>query len=272
MKASIFAKVNDNIKIVSSLTRGFRLCSKIGANVTDGKIKATIDFFDEVVSLSRAHNSEKVIAVATQAARETSNFLDLQKKIFEQTGVNLQIISGIEEAKLVANSVHRSTKSKQFISFDVGCGSVEIAEFNDEIKGVWSLPISTLDLCQLDNFETAEKTIQRELATLQLSKFKTSNCPLIGSGGTLRMAALLINGKTRDFLAYAEINDLFLLLQNKTNEERVNLGVPKARADIFPFGLLIILNIMRHVGAGQLFLAADNLRMSLALDSFNMLK
>jgi exopolyphosphatase/pppGpp-phosphohydrolase len=68
------------------------------------------------------------------------------------------------------------------------------------------------------------------------------------------------------------LKNLFETLKDRTEEERVALGVPKMRADIFPFGLLIVMKIMEYGEADALLLSTSNLRTSLALDYFKMLK
>ncbi|MDR1891299.1 MAG: hypothetical protein LBQ23_03985 [Puniceicoccales bacterium] len=274
MKASVFMRSSDSVTILGRISRGFRLCSLIGMNISDKKIKITMDFFEEVLALARKHNSTKIIAVATQAARKAANFSELQKKILKKTGINLHVISGAKEATLAAKSARRFTQLEKFISFDIGCGSVEIAKFDKVLQNTWSLPISMLDLIKACNIETAQTAIKGILDSLALHNEDLSGFTLIGGGGTLKVASLLIseNGeKMRNFLTHGEIRNLFDILKDKTEEERIAHGVPKIRADIFPFGLLIILQIMEHVGKDKVFLIAGNLCVSLALDYFKMI-
>jgi exopolyphosphatase/guanosine-5'-triphosphate,3'-diphosphate pyrophosphatase len=272
MKASVFAKDDGKVKIVAGISRGTRLCQKIGEDIKPRKIKMTIDFFNEVTKLAQANNSQDIIAVATQAARKAANFSNLQKEISQKTGINLCVISGIAEATLTARGVRQNTNLDQFISLDVGCGSVEIVEFNGKINGLWSLPISALDLCRTREFEIAEGLIRKELEPLHFRNNDIFHFPVVGTGGTLRVANLLLNGGGRGMLSYDQLNNLFETLKNKTESERTALGVPKMRADIFPFGLLIVMKIMEHTKADGILPSNSNLRMSLAVDHFKMLK
>ncbi|MDR2779439.1 MAG: hypothetical protein LBB16_04145 [Puniceicoccales bacterium] len=271
MKASVFTCSQGSVESLGGISRGFRLCSRIGTNISDNKIRVTTDFFEEVLALAREHNSTKIIAVATQAARKAANFSRLRQKILKKTGINLQIISGTEEATLAARSTKHLTQLEKFISFDIGCGSVEIAKFDKVLQDTWSLPISTLDLVKGYNVESAQMVIKDMLDRLPLCNENFSKFVLIGGGGTLKVASFLINRKTRNLLTYDEIEGLFDALKDKTEEERIAYGVPKIRADILPFGLLIILQIMQHVGKDKVFLTSGNLRASLALDYFKMI-
>ncbi|MDR2602974.1 MAG: hypothetical protein LBC11_00220 [Puniceicoccales bacterium] len=271
MKASVFTCTQDSVAPLGGISRGFRLCSQMGANISDSKIKVTTGFFEEVLALAQEYNSTKIIAVATQAARKAANFSRLQRKILKKTGINLHVISGTEEAVLTAKSARHLTELEKFISFDIGCGSVEIAEFDQVLQNAWSLPISTLDLAKAHSTETAKEIIKNVLDTLPVHTRNMEGYELIGSGGTLKVASLLINGKTRNFVIHDEVQSLFNTLKDKTKEERFAYGVPKTRADIFPFGLLIILQIMQHVGKDKVFLTSGSLRTSLALEYFRMI-
>ncbi|MDR1432808.1 MAG: hypothetical protein LBI61_00495 [Puniceicoccales bacterium] len=272
MKVSVFEKVGEKIKSVSEIVRGFRLCQKIGASISEKKIGITMGFFSNALSLARSHRAKKIVAVATQAARRAPNFLTLQRKIFEKFAIDLHAISGTKEATLVANGVHMATGMNKFISFDVGCGSMEIVKFDGVVRDVWSLSISAIDLSQTGDFAKAESFIANAFVPLPLSACEISECSLVGIGGTLRVASLLINGKMGNSLGYVELKSLFHTLEHMTEKERVEFGVSKARVDIFPFGLLVVLKLMESLGAEKLFLSNVTLRMSLALDFFSTLK
>jgi exopolyphosphatase/guanosine-5'-triphosphate,3'-diphosphate pyrophosphatase len=269
MKASVFAKAPDGVRRLSTISRGFRLCQRIGDGVTDDKIKVAVNFIAQVLQLSKTHHAGTIIAVATQAARETSNFADLQREIFAKTGVQLRTISGSDEARLIATGIHQITGIRRFISFDIGCGSVDVAEFDDCVRSNWSLPISAINLSQYENFADAEACVSSVIAKLKFSSVDTANVPLIGSGGTLRVASNLINGRTRDTLFYGELSDLFTRLRAGTYDDRIKIGVPRERVDIFHFGLLAVLKLMDHIGARRLFFTSSSLQTSLALDFFS---
>ncbi|MDR3143973.1 MAG: hypothetical protein LBT64_00540 [Puniceicoccales bacterium] len=271
MKASVFERIGDEVQIISGISRGFRLCTKIGADISARKIKVTVDFLTRVAELSKANESQTIVAIATQAARKASNFHALRDEVMKKIGIEVGVISGVTEAKLMAESVKKNMRLNKFISLDLGCGSVEVAEFDSALLGTWSLPISSLDLSQMKSFGAAKSTVRDSLRSLKFHGADSSKFPLIGGGGTLRVARLLINGDTHDTLHYDKIVDLLGTLRGKTPEECVDYGVPKIRCDIFPFGLLIVLGVMEHVGAKMISLTSGNLRMSLALSHFGLL-
>jgi exopolyphosphatase/guanosine-5'-triphosphate,3'-diphosphate pyrophosphatase len=242
----------------------------MGANISGHKIDMASGFFRNVLSMSKANKAEKIIAFATQAARRAPNFYDLQSKISDRFGVDLQILSGIEEAALMANCVRQIMNLSKFVSFDIGCGSLEVVEFNGSIKGIWSLPLSSIDLSAMGSFAAAEIAVEQNLQMLKFNDSNISGYPLVGSGGTLRVANLLINGSRDQKFTRQEVESLLNVLMSKTEEEREALGVPRMRADIFPFGLLVVRKLMAHVHNEELDLMMGNLRLSLALNYFKM--
>jgi exopolyphosphatase/guanosine-5'-triphosphate,3'-diphosphate pyrophosphatase len=272
MKASIFKNMDGKILSGAALSRNFRLCYKIGDKIPDRKINAAVGFFGSVFELSKRHGVGNVVAVSTQAAREAPNFADLQSKIFGKFGIHLRTISGTDEAKMTALCVHMLTKLDKFTSFDIGCGSVEVAKFDGGVRGAWSLPISTINLNKMRNLSDMESSIENALLGLETGNDGALPAPLIGNGGTLKVANTLISGGERNVLTCNELEWLFSELKDKTIEERVAFGVPRVRADIFPLGVLVTLRVAQHIGMDRLFLSGGNLRIGLALEYFGILK
>ena len=84
-------------------------------------------------SLAEARGAEKIVATATAAVREANNSSNFIKAIQQKTGLNVEILSGIEEARLIglAASQGCSTKGATALNIDIGGGSTEISIFRD---------------------------------------------------------------------------------------------------------------------------------------------
>jgi exopolyphosphatase / guanosine-5'-triphosphate,3'-diphosphate pyrophosphatase len=84
--------------------------------------------------LSRAYGAEEIIAVATSAAREAKNQIDLLNRLRDEARIDVSVISGKEEARLVylgvASGAHLRGRKALFI--DIGGGSTEIIIGNQE--------------------------------------------------------------------------------------------------------------------------------------------
>ncbi len=102
---------------------------KIGAT----KLKQFIQTMQAFQLLASAHQVTELRAVATSAMREASNNKKVAKEIFQATGLQIEVISGEEEAKLIFSAfelLHLGQKT-QYIVVDVGGGSTEISVFED---------------------------------------------------------------------------------------------------------------------------------------------
>jgi exopolyphosphatase/guanosine-5'-triphosphate,3'-diphosphate pyrophosphatase len=80
------------------------------------------------VQLSHAYGADEIIMIATSAARDATNQNVLVERMREETGVELGIVSGIEEARLiylgVSSGIDLGTRTALFI--DIGGGSTEV--------------------------------------------------------------------------------------------------------------------------------------------------
>ncbi len=102
-------------------------------------------------------------ATATSAVREASNGTTLVERARREAGIELEVIEGIEEARLIQLAVVRrlGLYDKRALLVDVGGGSTELT-FLDKGKSAWaiSLPIGTVRL--LEMYLRGVKTVERE--------------------------------------------------------------------------------------------------------------
>jgi exopolyphosphatase / guanosine-5'-triphosphate,3'-diphosphate pyrophosphatase len=101
-------------------------------------------------------------ATATSAVREASNGLTLVERARREAGIELEVIEGIEEARLIQLAVVRrlGLADKRALLVDVGGGSTELTFF-DKGRSAWaiSLPIGTVRL--LEMYLRGAKTVER---------------------------------------------------------------------------------------------------------------
>ena len=97
------------------------------------------------------HNVTAYRAVATAAAREARNYRRLMERIRRKTGLELEVISSEEEARLVCSAVHWALgdQLQPRLIFDLGGGSLELNFFQ---RGVLehriALPLGTIRLME----------------------------------------------------------------------------------------------------------------------------
>ena len=80
-------------------------------------------------SIAEARGAERVLAVATASVRAASNAQEFIEEVERRTGVRVEVLSGIEEARLIGLAAARgcSAASDSLLNVDIGGGSTEIS-------------------------------------------------------------------------------------------------------------------------------------------------
>jgi exopolyphosphatase/guanosine-5'-triphosphate,3'-diphosphate pyrophosphatase len=123
-----------------------RLAEKIGA---DGKLsRAGADSLVEAVAKARdaaaKHETEDLLAFATSAVRDATNSAAVLRRVRDETGVDLQVLSGEAEAILTFLAVRRwfGWSAGRLLVLDIGGGSLELATgIDEEPDEALSLPL-----------------------------------------------------------------------------------------------------------------------------------
>jgi exopolyphosphatase / guanosine-5'-triphosphate,3'-diphosphate pyrophosphatase len=123
-----------------------RLAERIGPDGTlptdaaDELVKAV----DSAREAASRYDVEDMLAFATSAVRGASNVAEVLRRVREETGVDLRVLSGNDEARLTFLAVRRwfGWSAGRLLVLDIGGGSLEIAAGVDEEPGVaLSLPL-----------------------------------------------------------------------------------------------------------------------------------
>src|SRR5437868_12647685 len=101
----------------------------ISAHTIDRTVQTFIDFKQKI----NEHGATFVKAVGTSALREATNRDGVLKSIFKATGIDISIIGGEEEARLIHLAVKEvvNLKNKVALLIDIGGGSVEVVLADD---------------------------------------------------------------------------------------------------------------------------------------------
>lgn len=106
--------------------------------ITDAGIESLITFIESALVEAEDQGCESVMAFATSAIREATNGEDLLVRVAAETGVNLELLPGGDEARLTFLAVRRwfGWSSGRLAVFDIGGGSLEVAAGPDEVPEV----------------------------------------------------------------------------------------------------------------------------------------
>ncbi len=120
----------------SSTKQTLRLAEQIttGGALSDDGVDALVSFIRLALEEAEDQGCESVTAFATSAIREATNTDDVLAYVREQTGVELEVLTGEDEARLTFLAVRRwfGWSSGRLAVFDIGGGSLEIATGDDE--------------------------------------------------------------------------------------------------------------------------------------------
>jgi exopolyphosphatase / guanosine-5'-triphosphate,3'-diphosphate pyrophosphatase len=226
--------------------------------------------------------TEELLPFATSALREAKNGPDIIAKINEDFQIDLQVLSGEDEAKITFLAARRwyGWSSGRLLMVDIGGGSLELAVGVNEVPDVAvSLPLgaSRLTKDHLDGDPFSKKSIRNlrdhieanlaEILPTLLTHQETDRA--IATSKTLRTLARLCgdwidgNGKK---LRIDSLRKITPKLADMTQEQRSELpGVSVARAKQITAGAFVAESVMRSLDIDELEICPWALREGIIL-------
>ncbi|MFO0660945.1 MAG: Ppx/GppA phosphatase family protein [Polyangiaceae bacterium] len=201
-------------------------------------------------------------AVATSAVREAENGHLLVERAHREAGIEIEVIEGVEEARLVQLAVSRRLRfgDKKAVLIDIGGGSTELTLMEqEEPRFSQSLPVGTVRL--LEAFLEADVAVDARHAELvrefvdrvfvELSSEITQSQPdvLVATGGNCETLASLCPRANTDAptIDVSSMQKLVRELSAMSSRERIEAyGLRPDRADTIVPAALILLNIARR--------------------------
>lgn len=191
-------------------------------------------------------------ACATSAMRDAKNGKSVIKKILKDTGINIEVIDGQEEARMIYNNHIECIEDRtgNYIYVDVGGGSTEINLLtNGELVQSLSYNIGTVRILSGAVKDETWAQMKDDLARLT-ADFQEVN--IIGSGGNINKLYRLAEKKDKKKLRMpiASLQELYDELKPLTPEQRMNEFSLKAdRADVIVPAAEVFLTIANIVKA-----------------------
>lgn len=102
-------------------------------------------------NIAEARGAGTIVAVATASIREVSNSGRFVKEIEQQTGIRVEVLSGIEEARLIGLAASRGCgiDGATSLNIDIGGGSTEISVFrNGTPQSLFSVKLGAIELTE----------------------------------------------------------------------------------------------------------------------------
>jgi exopolyphosphatase / guanosine-5'-triphosphate,3'-diphosphate pyrophosphatase len=233
-------------------------------HITDEGFDRLSDATTEVLKHAEEFKCEEILAIATSAIREAENGEKIIEELQKIHGIELQILSGDEEAQLTFLAARRwlGWSAGRLLVLDIGGGSLEMAVGNDEsASATLSLPIGAARMTR--EFLTGDPYTSKSIKALtQYAKELISSSvtgELAGHGAdrivatskTFRTLARLTDHWNKDGGKYLERQALVAAiekLRDLTNSQRSSLpGVSPSRAKQLVAGAIVAESVMKHL-------------------------
>ena len=222
--------------------------------VSDQKKKKLIETLKAYKLLMGIYDVEEYKACATSAMRDAANGSKILEEITAETGINVNIITGQEEASVLYEThiAENLSDNKSYLYIDVGGGSTEITLFSqNQTIFKESFNIGTIRI--LSNKVTEE---QWEHMKWYIKTFARDYHPLeaIGTGGNINKIFSISKRKEGKPLPFELLKDYYKELSNTSLEDRKHLyQFRDDRADVIVPALQIYISVMRWAEADEIY-------------------
>lgn len=223
-------------------------------SISDIKKKKLVDTIRVYKQLMEIYQVEALKACATSAMRDANNGQDILKEIEKETGIQVNLISGQEEANVIYEThiAENLSNGKSYMYIDVGGGSTEITLFaNDHIIFKESFNIGTIRLLN-DKVTDEQWEHMKWFIKTNLKDYQPVEA--IGSGGNINKIFSISKRKEGKPLPLDLLKDYYKELSYSTIEERKHLyNFRSDRADVIVPALQIYIAVMRWAGAHEIY-------------------
>ncbi|NUQ25958.1 MAG: exopolyphosphatase [Saprospiraceae bacterium] len=239
-----------------------------------GRALAAVHFMHEKLE---EYEVGKIRASGTAALRTAANGPDFIRQVKEMTGIEVQLITGIEEARLIHLGVLQAIPPtlEPMLIMDIGGGSVEfIISEKGQMRWSQSFPVGVAVLYHhyhhhepilASEVAAVQHFLDQQLAPLHQALSRHPVQQLIGAAGTFDvLESLLATSKPTPNSAVIPLAGFFPLyyqLLNASVEGRHHMeGIPEDRADMIVVAMILIDYVLRMADIRQLTVSSFALK------------
>lgn len=257
-----------------------------GGALSETAIRDGLEALLKMTTLARLKGAERVVAVATSAVREAANGADFLARVKALTGLGVQLLSGIEEGRLIYRAVREVVdlgKGPAAI-VDVGGGSTEwISTQAGEAARIVSLPLGSLRLAAALKGDppsaAARDRLRRRIERQLHEEVPTSRVErLVATSGTAVCCADLVDffggrGQTEvpGGLREVRLKDLAQVIERLAGMKRQDIAalppVGGPRSESLLAGAVLLQELVAHAGVDRFQVSDRALREGLVLEA-----
>ena len=224
--------------------------------------------------LLRLFGMDEMRVFATASLRNIRNTQEAVKEIWKRTGLQVDVLSGEQEARLGYYGALSSAKLNKGALFDIGGGSTELVTFSEgKILSAQSLDIGSLNLFQKNVTGIWPKKSEISAIIHQIKgTLKQAHLPkepvkhLCGVGGTARAVLKIANVYHRlplenRRLSCIQLEDVCILLQQKGRKARdLTLRMCPDRIHTIIPGILLMYTLCSVLGCQDIYISPYGVR------------
>ena len=250
-------------------------------DVDDEAVNALIGFIRNGQRLSEDMGATEMMAFATSAIREAGNGEEVLRRLREETGIAVEVLSGEDEARMTFLAVRRwfGWSTGRLLVIDIGGGSLELASGIDEEPDIAvSLPLGAgrLTRSHLDGDPPSAEALRelRRYVRTQVAeatrRIRRVGQPEIaaGSSKTLKQLARIAGAApssdgiyVRRTLTLPDLQSTVRTLAGMPAEERAQIpGVSEGRAEQLIAGAVVAEAVMELLEVSELVICPWALR------------
>ena len=263
-----------NEKVLAGLGRGLAESGRLSRGGRQAALSA-LRRFRAVLNGARV---ERIFVAATAAMREATDGLAFAAEIKANTGFDVRILEGAQEAYYAALGVRAGQPGASGVVGDLGGSSLELVrvDAHPQVAGV-TLPLGPFAM-RASARGAADLDATRRACAAELSRVSTTfRAPVLHAvGGAWRSLALLqmrMCDYPLEIVHEYEISALdaldvarFVSRQSRGSLERIP-GVSRKRADTLPHAAIVLEQLVEHLQVRRVSMSAYGLREGLLLEA-----
>ncbi|RVU00586.1 exopolyphosphatase [Mucilaginibacter limnophilus] len=223
-------------------------------HISEKKATDLIKSMQAFSNLMDVYKVSDYMACATSAMREAKNGPEVVKQIKEASNLDLEIVHGEKEAKIISAShaEEEIDRSKNYLYIDVGGGSTELSLFAaGELIASRSFNLGTIRI--LDN-QDKEETWEEMKEFIRKNTRGIKDISGIGTGGNINKLYRLSDLKDKSPLPFNKLKSLYSYLCSFSLKDRINvLGLNHDRADVIIPACEIYITVMKTAGIKNIY-------------------
>jgi exopolyphosphatase/guanosine-5'-triphosphate,3'-diphosphate pyrophosphatase len=269
------AKTYGQLGVLAKLGEGLERTGYLG----NEPISRTVDALRLCRETASLESIDHVLLIGTSPVREAANREEFLKRVLEETGLKMRVLTGNEEALYGILGALRSVEEGDVLFFDLGGGSLELTYAEkSKIRRILSLPVGSLKLTSNyagkdGRFSRKERAkMAKHVAQLLPSRRELGldkDTILVGTGGTVRAMARFDQDevdypfdKVHNYSVGLESvqrmsREFFKLKRGEL--DRVE-AVGEGRSETIAAGSLVVKTMMKRLNFGRMIVSTHGLR------------